>query len=137
MKKISYLACLYYLELSPSQDTQKKYYCEDGVANLAAFLTRGGEGYDATMEAAIASGKRICTLPAIKGELETKWDKARFVYDAGETYFELVKSYDEGKCDAVAIGDHDLLSSIQLNDELCKRNLVATTSLIIENVSLQ
>lgn len=45
----------------------------------------------------------------------------------------LTDLYDQGKCDVLAVGDIDMFSNLQIANELCKRNLVATTSLIIEN----
>ena len=45
----------------------------------------------------------------------------------------LTEDYDSGKCDVLAVGDIDMFSNLEIGNELCKRNLVATTSLIIEN----
>ena len=74
----------------------------------------------------------------LKAELEVAWQNTRFVYNlSGREYDGILDDYDDGKCDALAIAETDLVYSIKTTEAFCDRGLVLTDSLVIENVSLQ
>lgn len=84
------------------------------------------------MRAAVDSIKNICAHPALKAELEVAWPGAHFVFsDSGREIPGMMEDYDAGKCEVMALGVTDTTKDAQ--EMMCERNLVYTSSLIIEN----
>lgn len=100
------------------------------VANLAAFLTRNVPTYVGTIDEAISSNWRICALPATSEELEVAWPGANWIFSSsGKSYHSLLEDYDAGLCDGFIYG----FANLELMNMLCKRDLVFTDSLVLEN----
>ena len=91
-----------------------------------------------TIETVNEMGKRVCAHPSLESELKVAWPKVAFVFNTtGETgeYSEMLKNYEEGKCDYIADSESDLLSVLDVLDEYCKSGITLTDSLILEIVS--
>ena len=73
----------------------------------------------------------------MRAEFEVAWPGVAFVFsESGKDYFGMLDDCDTGKCDAMAASLMETSGDIELTKAMCKRKLVFTDSLIIENVSL-
>jgi len=102
------------------------------VANMAAFLTHSVSADVLTMEAAVEKRLKICVYQALEAELKAAWPGASFVFSSLE-HTGLFEDYDAGNCDLLAVPHTRLTPSRALERGLCKRGLVFTNSLVMEN----
>ena len=103
------------------------------MANLAAFFTLVSVDDVTTIEGVIAANYKICAHPAVKGELESRWPDARFVFhEEGREFPGLLDDWDAKKCEVLALGMEDTSMDKNFLEEICKRELVYTASVIAE-----
>ena len=103
----------------------------------AAFLTLNSDEYVATVEGAVQKGLKICAHPTLRTELEIAHPTAHFVFsDAGEEYHSVLDDYNANKCAVMAVGEIDTRNDVQLMNMFCKKDVLFTQSVFIENVSL-
>ncbi|KAL7533390.1 hypothetical protein ACHAXR_007666, partial [Thalassiosira sp. AJA248-18] len=103
------------------------------VANLAAFLTRSTPDYVGTMESVVENGMKICAYSAMKLEYEAGWPRGNFVFSQTSDYTGVFEDFDAGKCAVMALPHTQLSPNIELEAGLCKRDLVFTQSLVLED----
>ncbi|KAL7533215.1 hypothetical protein ACHAXR_005108 [Thalassiosira sp. AJA248-18] len=104
------------------------------VANLAAFLTWSMPEFVGTMEGAVTNNLIVCAHPVLEEELKAAWPTAKFLFNqGGNDYIDMLDDYDAGNCDVIAASKMDIDSDLSSSHGLCKRNLVFSDSLVIEN----
>lgn len=80
---------------------------------------------------ATKQGWKICALPATKEELEIAWPDTKFHFgiSGAGSYHSLIDEWDNGRCKAIVYG----FANLELMNMLCKRDLVITKSVALEN----
>ena len=87
----------------------------------------------ASVDEAIAQSIPICGHPALKGDLETLWPKASWVFHPTDKgYAGTIENYDQGRCGGIAAGAFDIRSEPGLMESFCSRNMVSTKSVVVE-----
>jgi hypothetical protein len=105
------------------------------TANLAAYLTISAVGdYVGSMDEAITTHTRVCGQLALRHDLQKAWPTAQWVFNTENPhlYDGMLENFDAGLCEAMASGIFDVQNDPGTMVKFCKRNIVATGSLVLE-----
>ena len=92
--------------------------------------------YIDTIEEAIARKLPVCAHSALEKELRRAYKDAHWVFHYNSTaqLIGMLENYDKKNCVALVYGVEDAMQSPKYMEELCKRDLVRTHSIVLEKV---
>ena len=109
------------------------------TANLAAFLTLASTGdYINSINDAIESKAPMCVHPVLFDDFVRNFPDGIFVTsgETSELFLEMFENYDKGLCEALIFGTFDILSSVLYTTNMCDREIVRASSIVVLSNSI-